>query len=186
MIDNNQIDLTPFCLEPPPLYRALIRPWSGGGYTWACDGPILIRVPERPDVPGNEIAPTKEALGRPWPAVPPKLYRVVSIPEQPPFESPHCEDPDCLVCKTLSSLHSLVSGLSSENVGVGIRMVGRSSLQKLIKLPDLLLAARTGAPSDALYFTFRGGEGLLSSPAVTIMGGFEDLQFAELEEAKEE
>lgn len=52
------IDMQAFCRtdESPDKYY-LSAPWSAGGYTYASNGGILIRVPRREDIPENENAP---------------------------------------------------------------------------------------------------------------------------------
>jgi len=49
------IDLTRFCSKDETRYHH--KPWSRGGYTYATEGHIMIRVPRLADVPENPDAP---------------------------------------------------------------------------------------------------------------------------------
>lgn len=57
----SEIDLQPFCSTEE--YRAYImKPWTRGGFTWATNGHILVRVLARDGVEPNPDAPNPEPL----------------------------------------------------------------------------------------------------------------------------
>lgn len=70
------IDLKPFC-DPDSVCYALVTPWNSGGWTYATDGHVLVRIPtgdpdtsddkRRPAIPQEWFATEREWKWTTWP-----------------------------------------------------------------------------------------------------------------------
>lgn len=58
----NAADLQKFCDDGTERRFGIGRPWSRGGYSYATDGHIIVRLPRLEDVPESSDAPDAEKL----------------------------------------------------------------------------------------------------------------------------
>jgi hypothetical protein len=59
--EMSALDLQQFCSTEATRFN-LNKPWSADGYTYATNGHIAVRVPQRADVPGNDKAPNAQRV----------------------------------------------------------------------------------------------------------------------------
>lgn len=161
-----------FC-STDPTRSYLHNPWNSGGYTWATDGRVLIRIPEVEGFYGTSQA---EAFMK-------TVHRV--------FASPHKElpttIPDCLPplagdkkcehcngtgkCRCAKCRLDEWDGVCAEcdngvylapgtGVAIGNQVVSSLYLHKLKLFPLVKLFEGPGE-LECLHFTFTGGEGKL-------------------------
>lgn len=95
------IDLAPFCYKSNDR-PYLLQPWTRGGFTWATNGHILVRVPAHADVPDNKYAPNCERIIAYHDGATFAAFPAVKWPDPPDDECSHCEGrgykhncPDC-------------------------------------------------------------------------------------------
>ncbi|MFA5348374.1 MAG: hypothetical protein WC294_09570 [Methanoregula sp.] len=153
------IDLKPFYQNP--INEVLSKPWSRGGYTFATDGRIAIRVPEIESVPDNPNAPDVMKI---WPKEPGEY---IALPENiPPVTVDPCpwccdyeKDAVCEECNGTGFIEK------AEFVRVGPTLYSNIYLNMIKDLPSLKFGSRVVKKGDRrptpAIFKFDGGEGLL-------------------------
>lgn len=160
-----EIDLKPFC-STDPFRPYLMQPWSRGGYTYATNGHILVRVALRDDVPDNSKAPDAEtviaACGK---------HDMRSLPKYmlPKEKLTPCEKcsgtgnrhpcPEC-TCGSCDSCDGNGVEFDDTSVAVGQASVAARYLRLLSRLPNIQVPhwPQAGGP---MPFTFDGGTGVL-------------------------
>lgn len=163
---TERVDLMQFCSEERDL-AYLSRPWTRGGYTFATNGHILVRVAARGDVPDSKKAPGTDRIFALQPTGP-----FVDAPKQkfPVFVSRPCK-----LCLGSGYEPDPEPGLEAEECegcwGSGKVQERRSAklggmtfnicyLRQVWSLPGLLLGP--DVPNDhPWFFRFDGGEGAL-------------------------
>lgn len=131
------INLRPFCLDDEPRREtvkreALRKPWNFNGYTYASDGAIIVRVPERKGLPIIFINPA--GVWKHFPKA--SGVRWIKFHDTPGVKPDH-------------------------GVRFGHRLFRGFYLIEISKLPAARVAVDYGGPLDPLPFKFDGGYGLL-------------------------
>lgn len=161
---SGEADLTPFCSKDEGR-SYLHTPFTRGGFTYATDGRVCVRVPRREGVVGHEKAPdASKVFPSPLPQTTP--LRIANLPEREMLPCGDCDDsglahscPDCThVCeKCGGSLeyeeHRTVRLRGKRFSAIYLRMVAA--------LPGVEAAIMAEPPFPKLYFRFDGGDGVL-------------------------
>jgi hypothetical protein len=149
------IDLKPFCAKDR---EEIQKPWSHGGYTWATNGHIIIRVPENKDIPDNPKAPDGMKV---WPKEPEEYFDIPAIP-------PVKYDP-CQWCGEYEGVCEECYGEARferrEGIRIGPTLYSSIYLRMIENFPEIKFGPHIIKPGDrrpsAAIFKFKGGEGLL-------------------------
>lgn len=164
----NQADLAAFCNAVVPSCAA---PWSDGGYTYATDGAVLLRMKARANTPAanHPATGTANAALASYPA--PDARRFEPLP---PSITPATALIPCPEC------HGSGAVLSDKNkpifcqnclgekttwdtrpVQIGNQLFAAHYLARLSNLPGVLIATLNGHSPCPLRIAFDDGEGLL-------------------------
>ncbi len=131
-------DLKPFCAKRGCLYSSFEKPWSFGGYTFATDGAILLRVKRLARVKATSTA--AEGAMKLFESSVHVAFR--KLPKLPPFNRLESESPQ-------------------SQMKIGKHTVAVHYLRKIKKLPCVRIAEHPTDRLKELAFVFLGGEGRL-------------------------
>lgn len=159
------IDLQPFC-ETDETRFYIMKPFTRGEHTFATNGHIIVRVPKREGMEGDEKAPKPEAIFA-------KHFKGELV-DAPDFAFPKFDAGPCLKCLGGNeSVHECPNcdclcdecdggGFAIEKTTVTVHGVlfNAKYMRLLYALPGLKLPISAGK-EDPLPFAFDGGDGLL-------------------------
>ena len=160
------IDLQKFC-STDKSRNHLHAPFSRGGYTWATNGHIALRLPLREDIPENDQSPNIERVWRDG------VGEYVPVT---PWIVPKPDRKDCEMCDARGTLHECPSctceceecegtGYVDEiqSVTVGSADIQAKYAALMMTLPGLavIVPEKDDTKSMMLHFRFDGGEGIL-------------------------
>jgi len=143
----------------------LCQPWTRGGYTYATNGHIAVRVPALSDVPDFKNAPDASRL---WKTEPTGAF----IPA-PHITLPKFVERQCLVCNGAGVFKDIDgedeceacwgSGKTPEDRSAGFACMTFAVryLRKMWELPGLVLSPEISVGDNPYFFRFDGGEGCL-------------------------
>ena len=155
-------DLQPFC---DSISSNLSRPWTRGGYTYATNGHVMVRVPALADVDDNPDAPDAAAIFEKyfkaddptildWSRVPTPKTQEINCPDCDgtgfEHECPRC---DC-ACEECDGTGVVTNGKINWVQVRGIQFSSKYLLM-LRRLPGLKMCS-PGAPEEAQGFVFDG------------------------------
>lgn len=162
------IDLQKFCsleaLEGEWNSGKTGKPWTSGGFTYATNGHLCVRLPAIPEIPDNKEAPNTASL--PWDAV-------VTEDQWLKIDLLKFEQVDCEVCQRGEPIHRCPDcSCECENcddgkvfkdpvVKIGSKSVNPKYLKRIQELPNALVAPDATPKEQAIPFKFDGGQGLL-------------------------
>jgi hypothetical protein len=161
------INLQPFC-STDASRPGLLQPFSLGGYTYATNGQILVRVPRREDVPERVAAPNPTRHFADVSHVSWRPLRTVNIPAAIKKPCPSCDgrgtEHDCPNCECECDDcggSGTVVGLASISIGAG--PFNAEYVRLLASLPGILVpeTVEAGPNPPPMPFKFDGGDGVL-------------------------
>lgn len=191
MTTETAIGLRKFCEREPNTRYAINDPWNAGGFTYATDCRVCIRVPTaEPDTPRGErkFVPAADVVNpidrvskwHPWPAV--ERCEACNgdggkvIPAGPCGECngrgfeicEECGSDDKIICgrcdgaKTLPERFERCEACVYERIGgFGGRQIARHYASLIGTLPNVCWGGAKDGPEEPLFFRFDGGEGVV-------------------------
>lgn len=160
-----EIDLKPFCSSDrsrPYLHK----PFSAHGFTWATNGHILVRVPQRADAPEQLTPNCQKIITQTNFEVPFRALGNLKLPKPKIQDCSRCEGrgvlhdcPDCqCFCDDCDG-----SGKVEARTTIFLRggIFQCKYIRLLLSLPQIEMAETASGHSDSIPFKFTDGIGVL-------------------------
>lgn len=144
------IDLSHFCYTEDDGRSYLKQPWSRGGFTYATNGHVMVRVPRRADVPDNEAAPDGE-----------RVLKNLSFDDLRPIKKPLLPPLRFFLVEGDGLLSPQYSALDSECARFAGALFNLRYVHLLCWLPDLTVGPAADEFSPTPFGFAGGGVGCL-------------------------
>ena len=159
------IDLKPFCSTAQ--WRTNIRaPWTRGGYTYATNGFVALRVPARADVPDNPTAPNGARIFEQLPGASAQYVPLATFAFPPRPDCPYCIGTGLVVCRCSTCDNEHVKPCTSCPIEKLLLGTGRNEaryngawIRRLATLPGCEICPC--GQGEAAHFRFDSGDGLI-------------------------
>lgn len=182
----SDLNLKSFCSTQKWRQESVGEPWSAGGFTYATDGHVLVRVPRLADVPERERSPTTEHIAKLFAEAKTEPLGALNHIDPPTKAAPvtcgecggsgrckkcdghgecHYCDTECEECDGSGDCGcdgGRVEDRTIFAIRVGGAIVNAEHTARIAALGDIeIVTCDHEASTTPIYFRFAGGDGLV-------------------------